>query len=215
VPFHMSKPNLQFQSLMATIRETSLDDRDELLDGYFPYETIKFSGRLKFLDETRSVAIFTRRQRVRFLEDDVSVLFDRIWGNGLLLGRYSAPTVRLMEPIKTAKGYVLPLGLPKRFRKGEVFDLVTHRRIVSAFTDDYGYWETLMSKPTELIQISVVTAVPAAFDKAEIVAPPRGDFDLAQGANSLKMRVTRPALNGPYRLAWAWKEESRAASPTL
>jgi hypothetical protein len=196
--------NEQFKSVMRAIRESS-GDPTEFLDGYFPYETIKFTGRLKILDLDRAVAVFTRWQRVRFLEDGVSVLFDRIWGEGVLLGSYSAPGLSLMEPIRTPTGFVLPLGLPRRFRKGETFEIVSHRRIVGAFSESRGYWDTAMSKPTELIQITVVTPPGMPISKPDIVAPPRGDMDLTRKANSLKFRVARPAINGPYRLGWFWE----------
>lgn len=189
---------------MRAIRDNS-DHATELLDGYFPYETIKFSGRLKILDSDGNAAVFTRRQRVRFLEDGVSVLFDRIWGEGILVGSYLAPGLSLMEPIRTPTGYVLPLGLPRRFRKGETFEIVSHRRIVGAFSESRGYWDTTMSKPTELIQITVVVPPGMPLSEPEVVAPPRGDIDVASRANSLKLRVARPAMNGPYRLSWSWK----------
>ncbi len=190
---------------MQAIRDSSTDERTELLDGYFPYETIKFTGRLNFLDSDRTVAVFSRRQRVRFLEDDVGVLFDRIWGEGVLVGSYLAPGLKMMEPIRTPSGYALPLGLPRLFRKGETFEIVSHRRIVGAFSEKSGYWDTSMSKPTELIQITVVTPPGMTINNPEILAPPRGDMDLTRNANSLKFRVTRPAISGPYRLRWAWE----------
>ena len=132
-------------------------------------------------------------------------MFDRIWGEGILVGSYLAPGLNLMEPIRTPTGYVLPLGLPRRFRKGETFEIVSHRRIVGAFNDTRGYWDTTMSKPTDLIQITVVTPPGMATSKADIVAPPRGDMDLSKKANSIKFRVARPAINGPYRLGWSWE----------
>ncbi len=195
----------KFRTIMQAIRDSSPDGRAEALQGYFPYETIKFSGRLKVLDLDRTVAVFTRRQRVRFLEDGVSVLFDRIWGEGVLVGSYLAPGLNMMEPIRTPTGYVLPLGLPRRFRKGETFEIVSYRRIVGAFCETRGYWETAMSKPTELIQITVVTPPGLAVRNPDIVAPPRGDMDLSKKPNSLKFRVARPAINGPYRLGWSWE----------
>jgi hypothetical protein len=190
---------------MNAIREGSPDERAEFLDGYFPYETIKFSGRLKILDVDRSTAVFTRRHRVRFLEDGVGVVFNRIWGEGVLVGSYLAPGLTLMEPIKTPTGYVLPLGLPRPFRKGETFEIVSHRRVVGAFLETKGYWDTTMSKPTELVQITVVAPAGLSLGKPEVMAPPRGDIDVAAGSNSLKLRVARPAMNGPYRLGWSWK----------
>jgi hypothetical protein len=198
-------PKDRFQSMMDAIRNASPNERGELLNGYFPYETVKFSGRLKILDANRTTAVFTRRQRVRFLEDGVGVLFDRIWGEGILVGSYIAPGLTLMEPIRTPTGYVLPLGLPRHFRKGEIFDVVSHRRIVGAFSQPEGYWDTTMTKPTDLIQIAVVTPPGTAFSKPDIVAPPRGDMNITGKANLLKLRVARPAMNGPYRLRWSWK----------
>jgi hypothetical protein len=198
-------PKTQFQSVMDAIRIGSPDERTELLDGYFPYETIKYSGRLKILDADRITAVFTRRQRVRFLEDGVSVFFDRVWGEGVLFGGYATPGLDMLSPIRTFNGYVVPLGLPRRFRKGETFDLVTKRRIVGAFTPDHGYWETTLSKPADLIEITVVTPPGLTAGDPEIVAPPRGDIYATKKVNSVKLRVSRPAVDLPYRLRWSWK----------
>jgi hypothetical protein len=190
---------------MQAIREGSLDEQAELLEGYFPYETIKFSGRLKILDDDRTNALFTRRQRVRFLEDGVGVVFNRIWGEGVLVGSYLAPGLSLMEPIKTRSGYILPLGLPRRFNRGETFEVVTQRRIVGGFSAENGYWETTLTKPADLIQITVVTPPSVGVNNPEIIASPRGDLYATKKANSLQLRVAHPGVNQPYRLRWSWK----------
>ena len=171
----------------------------------FAYETIKFTGRLEILDRERRVARFVRRQRVRFLEDGISVFMDRVWGEGILFAGYAAPGLKMLEPIRTPKGYVLPLQLPRPFRNGEVFDIVTERRIIGAFYHPLAYWDTAMSAPTDLISIEVVTPPGARVRQPEIVAPARGDMDARQRPRSLEFRVARPAVNIPYKLAWSWQ----------
>jgi hypothetical protein len=198
-------PKTKFQSLMEAIRENPPTERASILNGYFPYETIKFSGRLKILDSDRQVAVFARRQRIRFLEDGVSVFFDRVWGEGVLFGAYFAPGLQILEPIRTPNGYIVPLQLPRRFRAGETFDIATRRRIIAAFYDPEGYWETATSVPANLVQISVVTPNGIGTDRQFVQAPPRGDIDATIGVNSMKLRVERPALNTSYRLGWLWK----------
>ena len=171
----------------------------------FSYETIKFSGRLEILDRDGRVARFIRHQRVRFLEDGVSVFMDRVWGDGVLFANYAAHRMRILGAIPTRKGYVVLLALPKPSIKGETFDIVTQRRIVGAFVDEDGYWESAMSAPTELLTIDVVTPRGRRFRHPEIVAPPRGDLHAEHSPQLLKFRAKQPALNVPYRLAWSWK----------
>lgn len=171
----------------------------------FPYETIKYGGRLEMLDKEGNVATFTRRQRIRFLEDNVAVFFDRVWGEGVLFANYSAKSMRIIDAIPTTKGYVVPLALPRRFSKGEVFDVVTHRRIVGAFLPDMAYWDSAMHAPTELLALDVVAPRTRRFRSPEIIAPPTGDFDADASRGSLKLRVRQPALHASYRLMWAWK----------
>lgn len=182
-----------------------LSDAFEAPRDVFSYETIKYSGRLEILDaETRS-ARFIRRQRIRFLEDNVSVFMDRAWGDGVLFAGYAARGLRILEPIPTGKGYVIPLALPRRFAKGDVFDITTERRIVGAFYHPLAYWDTAMSAPTELVAIDIVVPPGADVRRPEIVAPARGDMDATQHRRSLDFRVARPALNIPYKLAWSWE----------
>ena len=164
------------------------------------YETLKYSGRLEILDPTGRVALFKRHQRVRFLEDNVGVLYDRVWGLGVLFATYVVRDARILEPIRTPKGYVVPLALSRPFRKGETFDLVTQRKIVGAFVKE-SYWDSAMHAPTDLLEMTVVSA--RRLSRPEIIAPPRGDFDATASSNVVKMRVRGPALYDTYKLSWS------------
>lgn len=171
----------------------------------FPYETIKFSGRVEIMDPDRRAARFVRRQRVRFLEDNVAVFMDRVWGEGVLFAGYAAPGLKLLEPIRTPKGYVVPLQLPRLFHKGEIFEIITERRIVGAFYDPLAYWDTTMSAPTNLVSIEVTVPPGTPIRRPDIIAPAQGDMDARQRPRSLEFRVGRPALDVPYKLAWSWQ----------
>ncbi len=170
----------------------------------FQYETIKFSGRLEFLDRP-GVAIFSRRQRIRFLEDGVGTFFDLAWGEGVLFANYTAGPLRILDAIPTRKGYVVALALPRLFRKGEVFDIDLRRRIVGSFLDDQVYWDTAMRVPTQLLSMDIVPPSGRRIRNPEIVAPPQGDFDASDSQGRLRLRVKEPAPHTPYRLTWSWK----------
>lgn len=169
----------------------------------FAYETIKFSGRLEFPDG-RGVALFSRHQRIRFLEDGVTTYFDAAWGEGVLFAHYSANT-RIIDAIPTRKGYVLALALPRPYKKGEIFDIRISRRIVGSFLDDHVYWDTAMRVPTELLTLDIVSPSDRRIRQPQITAPPQGDFDALESPRRLRLRVEQPALHTPYTLRWVWK----------
>lgn len=170
----------------------------------FPFETIKFSGKVEILDREGHVARFRRRQRIRFLEDGVTTFFDRVWGEGVLFANYHAKAMRLIDAIPTRKGYVVVLALPRPFKKGEVFEVETQRRIVGAFIYDWGYWDSTMAVPTERLQIDVLTPSGLNTRRPEIIAPAYGDFDASKTRGRLQLRVRHPAPSVPYRLRWDW-----------
>jgi hypothetical protein len=171
----------------------------------FRYETISFHGRLEILDKEGRVAIFRRRQRIRFLEDGVAEFIDRVWGDGVLFAGYEARSMSLVEAIPTRKGYAVLLGLPRAFARGETFDVVTERRIVGAFIDHQAYWDSAMAAPTGSLTIEVRAPAGRSLARPEIVAPARGRMDLRQRRRSLKFQVKQPALQIPYKLEWSWK----------
>ncbi len=171
---------------------------------FFPYETIKFSARLEFIDR-RGVAVFSRRQRIRFLEDGVTTFFDLAWGEGILFANYTAGPLRILDAIRTPKGYVVALALPRPYHKGEVFEIDVRRRIVGSFLDEQVYWDTAMRVPTELFTIDVVPPYDRRIRHPEIAAPPQGDFDASESPKPLRLRVKQPAVHIPYKLSWSWK----------
>lgn len=188
----------------SSITEMFEDIQDAPRDR-FPFETIKFSGRVEIIDHRGRVARFRRRQRIRFLEDGVTVFFDRIWGEGVILAGYNAGQMKMIEAIPTRKGYVIALALPRAFNRGEQFDIETERRIVGAFIYDWGYWDSAMGAPTDLLTIDVRTPVGMDMRHPDIIAPARGDMDASASRRHLTFRVNKPALDIPYKLRWDWK----------
>jgi hypothetical protein len=180
-------------------------DRYEPPSECFQYETIKFSGRLEILDREGRLARFARHQRVRFLENGVSIFMDRVWGDRVLFANYAAQGLRIIDAIATRKGYVVLLRLPRTFSKGETLDIVTQRRIVGAFTDDEGYWESAMYAPTEKVSLEILSPQGRRFAHPDISVPSLNHVRVQHRPTALSLSVREPALNIPYRLAWSWK----------
>ena len=171
--------------------------------GYFGYETLVYDGLLE-IGEGGRVAQFARRQLIRFLEDDATVFLDRVWGDGVLFAAYETGSARIIDAIPARRGYVALLRLPRRFRRGETFEIVTQRKIVGAFADEDAYWELAMSAPTAALSLQVSSRRARGMRTVHVAAPRLRGVDVRQRRRSLGLKVDSPALYVSYRLEWRW-----------
>lgn len=190
---------------MQTGNKKSVTNDYEGAHSLTPFETISFRGRVDVLDRDRQVAVFRRKQRIRFLENNVAVFFDRVWGEGVLFANYQAKGLRIIDAFQASKGYIVALSLPKRFKRGDVFDIETERRIVGAFYKDQGYWDSAMSAPTKLLSIDIVTPPGVGIRAPDIVAPTRDGIDADHQRQRLRLRAKGPQTHVSYSLRWAWR----------
>ena len=169
--------------------------------GFFSYETIQFDARLQ-VSEGGRIASFRRRQLIRFLEKKATVFIDRVWGDGVLFASYESGPMHIIDVIPARKGYALLLGLPRPFRRGETFEIVTERKIVGAFMDQDAYWELSMSVPTALLSLRVSDRSARVMRAVHLsAAGPRG-IKVRLQDRSVRLTVDSPALYVPYRLEW-------------
>jgi hypothetical protein len=138
------------------------------------------------------------------LEDDATVFIDRVWGDGVLFAGYETGSTRIVDAVPARRGYVVLLGLPRRFRKGETFEIVTHRKIVGAFKDHDAYWELAMSAPTAALALEVWSREARLMGAIHVAAPCLRGIEVQHWNRTVRLRVDSPALYVPYRLEWRW-----------
>jgi hypothetical protein len=171
---------------------------------FFPYETLDFATRLDVLDKKWVAARYTRRQRIRFLDDSVTIFFDFVWGEGIQFANYHAHDLRIIDAIPARRGHVVVLALPRRFHRGEVFEVVIERKVVGAFFSEMNYWESLPHTPTKRLSIEVLAPRAATFRDPEIAVPANTKFDASVRGQRFLLKVKNPAY-APYRATWSKK----------
>jgi hypothetical protein len=199
-------------STSAAVIGELLADAPQFPSDIYPFETLSFESQLDILEEN-GAATFRRRQRIRFLEDNVSFFIDRVWGEGVILAGYSPGRgMSLVDSVRNEGRWALLLSFSRRFRKGDSVEIETERRIVGAFTESGGYWELAMNAPTRMLSLQVKSPRKRTVSEPEIVAPARGELSFKMSGADAQFVVKHPALHVPYRVEWRWKRKSRAIS---
>jgi hypothetical protein len=171
----------------------------------FPYETLSYAGRLEFLDRTRTVAVFKRQQMIRVIAPRLTVFLDRIWGEGVLFADYWTGGLPIVEAVRGKSGWVAILELPRSYRKGDIVQIRTERRIVGGFTQAVEHWDTTMFAPTKWLSLEICGAAAKHVRWPRITSPARAYPFVAHDSDSLRLVVRQPQADERYRLHWSWK----------
>lgn len=171
----------------------------------FPYETLSYVGRLEFLDKAGTVAVFKRRQRIRVMATLLSVYLDRIWGDGVVFGDYWTGGLEIVDLVHSRTGWVAILGLPRSYRRGDVLEVRTERRIVGGFTQPIEHWDSKMFAPTKWLSLEISGPAAKRIKRAMLSAAPQRDYVNVEGNRGvLSLTARKPESNAPYRVEWAW-----------
>jgi hypothetical protein len=98
------------------------------------YEVLDYEARLELLDAEGSKARFTKRQRVRFLQDNVIAYQDQAWGDGEFLVNYRCSPGVAADQYREGHKYRILISLRETKNRGDVAEFFIERTIKQGFT---------------------------------------------------------------------------------
>lgn len=177
------------------------------------YEVLEYESTLELQDRDGKKALFRKRKKVRYLQNDIIAYQDYGWGDGENFLDYQAKPGVPVDRYRTGyKTYIL-LSLREVKNRGDVDEFHVQWKIKNGFLKSVGFWETDVSSRTKQIKISVV------FPKAR---PPQSirlvennirqtsslDRDSFQQLPDGRWQVTweksKPRLYEHYIIRWDW-----------
>lgn len=153
-----SKPLLQILNpdLLAVAYDLWQLSRAHLLPPTSLYQVNSLDIGLELCRADGSDAIYTKRSRVRFLQDHVTAYRDQAWGEGILFSEYScAPGIPVDHYCEGDRWYTL-ISLRESKSRGDVEDLYIRRRIKNGFPYDDEFFFAKIDHPTQHLTLSVI-----------------------------------------------------------
>jgi hypothetical protein len=177
------------------------------------YEVLEYESTLELHDTAGKTATFTKRKKLRYLQNNIIAYQDYGWGDGQQFTDYQAnPGVPVDQYKIGYKTYIL-LSLREVKNKGEVDEFNIQWKIKNGFLKRDGFWETDISSRTHSIKINII------FPKGR---PPQNlrlveqnirrtiflDNDSIQHLPDGRWRVSwekhKPRLYEHYIIRWDW-----------
>ncbi len=120
------------------------------------YETLEYESTLEINNSKGTNATFSKRKKIRYLQDNIIAYQDYGWGDGEILLNYRSNRGKAVDRYRSGyKTYIL-LSLREVKGRGDVDEFNIQWNIRNGFLTKDGYWASDISQRTQQMRINII-----------------------------------------------------------
>lgn len=177
------------------------------------YEILNYDSTLEILDAKGKRAKLSRREVIRFLQDNVVAIHDHAWGNGDLFVDYQCRPGVPVDFYEDGSKHNVLISLRETKNRGDELDLRIERGIKNGLLHTPWWLETEVDHPMKHLKLSIVFPRDRHCKKATVTRRSTGwtvtlgeeHFKFLQdGRQQLIWETKHPKLHDLYTIKWIW-----------
>jgi hypothetical protein len=177
------------------------------------YEVLVYESSLELLDPRGEKACFHKRQKVRYLQDNIIAYQDQAWGDGEFLHKYRCVPGVPVDRYSFGHKTIILISLREVKARGSVDEFHIQRDIRHGFITIQEQWETEVSHPTRKLKMRVIFPKKRPPQQVRLIESDRQRFQalgvenkkqLPDGRWKVWWYIDQPRLNERYILRWLW-----------
>lgn len=177
------------------------------------YEILEYETTLDLVDCKGHTAVFHKRQKVRFLQDNIIAFQDYAWGDGEIFTSYQCTPGQVVDRYQEGDRWNILISLHQTKGKGDVEDFHVERVATDGFTQGEEWLQTEIRHPTRRLRLSVLFPRKRHCQKAFIQQRSRNRTlalgaehfaDLPDGRQVLTWETANVSSLEVFTLHWRW-----------
>ena len=120
------------------------------------YEILDYEASLELLDPQGEKAIFRKRQKVKFLQNNIIAFEDYAWGDGDILAAYRCAPGVVVDKYQEGDRWNILISLRETKSKGDIEEFNIERIEHGAFTQAEEWLQTEIRRRTRRLKMSIV-----------------------------------------------------------
>ena len=174
---------------------------------------MEYESKLELLDKKGKRARFSKREKVRYLQNNIIAYQDHAWGDGKILLNYRCSPGKVVERYRPGHRTFLLISLRESKQRGDVDEFNMEWGIRDGFLRAQELWETEIRHKTRKLKVQIVfpkSRPPLRFWLEQNTQRKRKNIakdalrQLPDGRWQMGWQTSKSQLNERYQLHWAW-----------
>lgn len=159
------------------------------------------------------MAIFHKRQQVRFMQDNIIAFQDYAWGDGEIFADYRCSPGVTVDRYQDGDRWNILISLRETKSRGDTTDFRIERTIIDGFVQQDEWYQAEIRHPTRRLRMAVIFPKERPCQRAilqerkrhrTLVLGPERFHELADGRQLLEFETTQVRHLEMYTLRWTW-----------
>lgn len=177
------------------------------------YEVLEHESTLELLDTRGVMAHFKKRQKVRYLQDNIIAYQDQAWGDGQILLNYRCSPGRAVDFYRPGRKTFILIALHEQRSCGDIDEFNMEWDMRDGFLRENELWQTDINHPTRHLQIQIIFPKTRPPQRATLIEDTRRkamtlddryQYRLADGRWKILWETDRVRTNESYTVQWEW-----------
>ncbi len=177
------------------------------------YEVLEYDSVLELLDSKGEMALFKKRHKVKFLQDNVIAYQDYAWGDGDVQVDYKCSPGLVVDRYREGDRWNMLISLRETKSNGDIQEFHIERKIRNGFTKREEWWQIAMQHQTKWLKLSVIFPKRRRCQNAILIERntnrsvrlgPTYFTDLTDGRQMLTWENKKPRRFEIYTFKWLW-----------
>jgi hypothetical protein len=194
--------------LYRNLRQFLMRDRHEGM-----YEILDYDTTLELVGPQGETAIFKRRQRVKFLQDNIIAFQDHAWGDGEIFSDYKCSPGVEVDRYQEGDRWNVLISLRETKSAGDVEDFYVERTVRGGFTRAEEWRQIEIRHRTRHLKLAIIFPKERRCRRAVLLQRSRNQSvvlggehfaDLPDGRQILTWETTKIRRLEIYTIRWTW-----------
>jgi hypothetical protein len=178
-----------------------------------PYENLDYEVTLELLDTTGKTAVFRKRQRVKFLQDNMIAFEDFAWGDGEILSNYKVVPGFVVDKYLEGDRWNILISLRGSKSSGDIEEFHMERTEKNTYLKAEEWLQTEIRQRTHHLRMNVIlpnkrrcqrTVLVQRKSNQAIVLGAEHIRSLPDGRQLLSWETNHVQAYNVYTLKWLW-----------
>lgn len=177
------------------------------------YEILDYESTLELCNAKGTTARFQKRQRIKFLQNNIIAFEDYVWGEGEVMADYQCSPGVVADRYQESDRWNILISLRETKNKGDITEFHIERLEKDSFLKADEWQQTEIRRKTRRLQMNIIfpknrrcqhaTLLQRRYNRKEVLGP-NHFHELPDGRQLLTWESTRIYPYDVFTIRWRW-----------